>query len=78
MEEGLCFYLNKVIKMFLKENSIAKFLKEQPNTKLANELRTIKALNEDELYSSMKALEKDMSTMAKIPNFYDGFNLSFE
>lgn len=64
--------------MFLKEGSISKLMKEHPNIKLSMEFKTMKALNEDELYSSMKLLENKTSELKKIPNFYDGFHLGFE
>ena len=47
--------------MFLKEASISKLMKEHPNIKLSMEFKTMKALNEDELYSSMKLLENKTS-----------------
>ena len=34
LKEAAKFYLNKVMKMFLRESSIAKYIKEQPNRKL--------------------------------------------
>lgn len=42
------------------------------------EFKSIKTLNDDELYSSMKYLEGHTGELKKIPNFFDGFNLGFE